>query len=147
MNKSFENKDISVNKKRKDGSADDSVRAGKKRKKNNEGHSNNADETVLAPFIGRKFKNGINICYINSVLNGLLALDTYRERLMEGLCQCDLCNFLSNVSNDFAIELRIRASHFNHIFAISGRQEDAAEFLNVLIQVYFLEIFEEDVSL
>ena len=45
-----------------------------------------ANQAYLPGFTGRKFINGNNICYINSVLNGLLALDTYREKLYDGSC-------------------------------------------------------------
>ena len=105
----------------------------KKRMRDSEPGSNHADQTNLASFTGRKFQNGINICYINSVLNALLALDSYREKISEGSCHCDLCEFLANGSNVFAIDLRIRASQFNLTFNVHGRQEDAGEFLAVLI--------------
>ena len=94
-----------------------------------------SDEHVeLASIPGRKFENviGNNICYINSVLNGLLALDKYRMKLNEGTCECPLCSFL--ISTDLnAIDLRIWASQFNPTFTVHGRQEDAEEFLRVLI--------------
>ena len=61
-----------------------------------------------------------------------MALDKYREKLNEGSCQCELCKFL--ISNDLdAINLRIWASQFNPTFSVHGRQEDAEEFLRILI--------------
>ena len=70
--------------------------------------------------------------YINSVLNGLLALNKYSEKLNEGSCECNLCKFLLSTELN-AISLRIWASELNPIFAMPGRQEDASEFLRVLI--------------
>ena len=79
-----------------------------------------------------KTKNKNNICYIDAVLNGLLLLGTYREKLNEGSCHCDLCEFLI-ITDVNATNLRIWASQFNPTFREIGRQEDAEEFLRVLI--------------
>ena len=105
--------------------------AAKKSKKNNEAGT---DQVEIAAIPGKKFENrfGNNICYINSVLNGLLALDKYREKLNDGSCECPLCSFLVSTDLD-AINLRTWASQFNPVFSVHGRQEDAEEFLRVLI--------------
>ena len=108
--------------------------AGKKFKRNNEAgiSKSQSDPTFL---YGKRFENkiGNNICYINFVLNGLLALDKYREKLNEGSCHCDLCIFLARTNLD-AIDLRIWASLYNPVFSVHRRQEDAEEFLMILIE-------------
>ena len=112
---------------------------GKKRSRGNEQDgTNSTHQAELASLTCRKFENLTidekpnNICYINSVLNGLLALDLYREKLNEGSCQCPLCIFLISAELD-AINLRIWASQVNPTFSVHGRHEDAEEFLRVLI--------------
>ena len=65
-------------------------------------------------------------------MNGLLALNEYRQKLSEGSCQCDLCQFLTSTEIN-AINLRIWGSQFNPVFSVHGRQEDAEEFLMILI--------------
>ena len=45
---------------------------------------------------------------------------------------CDLCRFLSNTNLD-AIKLIIWLSQYNPVFTVHGRQEDAEEFLMILI--------------
>ena len=107
----------------------------KKFKRNNETGMSRNHQVDLSSLSGKKFENlvGNNICYINSVLNGLLALDKYREKLNEGSCECELCRFL--ISSDLnAINLRIWVSQFNPVFSVHGRQEDAEEFLMILIE-------------
>ena len=118
----------------KDKDADNSNSASKKLKRNvNEGIRNEQNDNP--PHTGRKFQNidRNNICYINSVLNGLLALDKYRERFNDRLCECNLCNFLISTEAN-AINLRIWVSQYNPIFSVHGRHEDAEEFLRVLIE-------------
>ena len=66
-------------------------------------------------------------------MNGLLALNKYREKLNEGSCECNLCKFLLSTELN-AISLRIWASQLNPTFAVHGRHEDAEEFLRVLIE-------------
>ena len=95
----------------------------------------NNEQVNLASFIGRQFQNPSNVCYINSVLNSLLTLDLYRERLNDKTCNCNLCEFLRNSHVD-ATTLRIWASQFNPTFKRSGRHEDAEEFLRVMIDNY-----------
>ena len=100
----------------------------------NDNISNNSTvHFELNSIPGKKFENTNNICYINSVLNGLLALDMYREKLNEGSCQCKLCKFLLSPEKN-ATKLRDWASEFNPTFTIPGRQEDVAEFLSVMIE-------------
>ena len=83
--------------------------------------SNSESQVQLVSLPCKKFENLTidekpnNICYINSILNGLLALDLYRQKLNEGSCQCPLCIFLTSTELD-AINLRIWASQFNPTF-------------------------------
>lgn len=62
----------------------------------------------------------------------MLALDLYRDKLNESSCQCPLCTFLQSTELN-AKNLRLWASQFKPTFAVHGRQEDAEDFLRVLI--------------
>ena len=61
----------------------------KKFKGNNGTDRSRSGQVDLSSLPGRKFENqiGNNICYINSVLNGLLALDKFREKLNDTSCK------------------------------------------------------------
>ena len=116
----------------------DSESTQKRSRGNNQEEINSLRHAELASLTCRKFENLTidekpnNICYINSVLNGLLALDLYRGKLNEGSCQCPLCIFLTSTELD-AINLRIWASQINPTFSVHGRHEDAGEFFRILI--------------
>ena len=99
--------------------------ATKKTKRDSEARIS-SQQVDLPSFTGKRFENlnGNNICYINAVLNSLLALDKFRKKLNEGSCQCELCKFLTS-TNLNAINLRIWTSRFNPVFNVHGRHEDA----------------------
>ena len=124
--------EINLAKKRKGSKVELTNTSAKKPMRNDNVSDNTAAQFELNSNTGRKFVNFNNICYINSVLNGLLALDKYREKLTEGSCQCKLCKFLvSNEKN--ATQLRDWAAEFYPTFTYQGQQEDAGEFLSVMI--------------
>jgi len=103
--------------KRKQKSDSSCMNSAEKKYKSNDTSDMNNEQVILDSFTGRQFKNPNNICYINSVLNGLLALDKYRKKLTEGTCHCELCEFLTYSSVD-ATRLRIWASRFNLVFKV-----------------------------
>ena len=95
-------------------------------------------------FLGVKYENEYgtssqNACFRNGILNGLLAIEAYRRRVLESSrCQCLLCKHCKNVLNNLDsvhnnAELRIMASRLNNEFKTLD-QQDAQEFLGVLIE-------------
>ena len=51
-------------------------------------------QEIVTPFIGRRFHNNRNDCYVNSVMNFIMSSEELRKGIIENLCQCTLCNNL-----------------------------------------------------
>ena len=85
------------------------------------------------PFVGREFKNSSNVCYINALLNGLMSLNCYREKVYEGFCKCNLCKFLKCTKNLDTNPMREYAAKLNGERFEKYEQEDVTELLLTLI--------------
>ena len=92
--------------KRKHNSYDKNTDYSAKKFKRNDEADMRSVQVELSSVPGRKFenKNGNNTCYMNSVSNGLLALNKYREKLNEEFCYSNLCKVLNLMQ--LACELR-----------------------------------------
>ena len=51
-------------------------------------------------FLGRKFVNIKNDCYINSIINLISSSEAIREDITGKVCACTLCQHLFNFVND-----------------------------------------------
>ena len=82
MNEISPKGEVNANKKKQKSFSKNTISAGKTFKSDAEAGVGNC-QADLTSFTGRKFEdqNRNNNCYINSALNGLLALEKYREKL------------------------------------------------------------------
>ena len=109
--------------------------------------SSNSDMALSDPcpmFEGKTFMNRRGyICYLNSVINGLLSLKTFRKmiKFMEDIMK----NFFTNILNDEMRNLerlRVKLNRFNPNFPY-GTHSDACEALNQLILLMNLDDFHQ----
>ena len=109
--------------------------------------SSNSDIALSDPcpmFEGKRFMNRRGyICYLNSVVNGLLSLKSFRKmiKFMEDIMK----NFFTNILNDEMRNLerlRVKLNRFNPNFPY-GTHSDACEALNQLILLMNLDDFHQ----
>ena len=126
---------------RKQNSSNEKEEASRKPNISNENLPERSCQVEASVFLGRKFKNPANDCYVNSVVNLVLSSEAVRQGVIDEVCQCTLCEklrvFLNDASKSHnARALKMWVANFNP--AIFGgdnlnRQQDAEEFLSYLI--------------
>ena len=97
------------------------------------------------PFLGRKFLNKDNDCYVNSIMNFLMSSEEITNGVKEKVCKCTLCKnlaiFLDEPSKEHSSkQLKTYIAGLNPDTAVVfggenlTKQQDAEEFLNHLIE-------------
>ena len=104
-------------------------------------------------FNGLPFENnpGENLCYCNSVTNGLLSSAKVKSKIRQDHCFC--CDFLYGMYNaDFfppiksARPLKALVAHSSPNFR-SNRQQDCTEFANSVLEKRFNHIIISNISI
>ena len=104
----------------------------------------NIDRQQASTFKGRKLANGSNTCYLNSTINGLFSLKTFRNFIMAdepvlGL-KLALKSILTGAANDAENVRQLLAQEFGHVYDFShGKQAYIGDALVSLLEGLSLE--------
>ena len=104
----------------------------------------NTDRQQASTFKGRKLANGSNTCYLNSTINGLFSLKTFRNFIMAdepvlGL-KLALKSILTGAANDAENVRQLLAQEFGHVYDFShGKQAYIGDALVSLLEGLSLE--------